>query len=544
MRYARTTRAYLIVSVLLGLATAALVIGQAWLLTRAIVDVFAEGRTVHDIQPLLVALAGVAVARGAVGWAQEAAAHRASAAVKAQLREQLVAHVTALGPAWLRGRRTSDVTVLATRGLDALDGYFARYLPQLVLAAIVPLTVLLVVMRNDLLSALVIALTLPLIPVFMVLIGRTTQRQQDRQWRTLEVLAGHFLDVVTGLPTLKVFGRAKAQADSIRRIGDDYRRATMRVLRVSFLSSLVLELLASLSVALVAVEIGVRLVEGSLTLFVGLFVLVLAPDAYLPLRLVGQHFHASQEGLAAAERVFEVLETPPPSAAGGPAPDVGACRLVLDGVGVRHPDRSEPALAPLDLVVEPGETVALVGPSGSGKSTLLDVLLRFTEPSEGSVRLDDGAPHDVLQLDLPTWRRQLAWLPQRPAFVAGTIADNVRLVAPRVDDAAVHDALARAGAGFVDDLPDGMDTVLGDAGAGLSAGQRQRVALARVLVRRAPLVLLDEPTAGLDGRSEQVIIDAIRALSGTCTVLVVAHRPALVAVADRVVHVGARQVVA
>ncbi len=536
LRYARSARAYLLVSVLLGAVTALLVVAQAWLLATSITRVFQEGSTVADISGLVVALGFVAVARAAVSWAQETAAHRSSSAVKEQLRTRLLHHVVDLGPAWLRGQRSGEITVLATRGLDALDGYFARYLPQLVLACIVPVTVLLVIAGQDWLSAVVVALTLPLIPVFMVLIGWTTQRQQDRQWRTLEVLSGHFLDVVAGLPTLKVFGRAKAQTASIRAVSDQYRRTTMKVLRISFLSSLALELLASLSVALVAVEIGIRLVEGSLTFFVGLFVLVLAPDAYLPLRLVGQHFHASQEGLTAAGRVFEVLETSPSDLGRRPAPDVRRSTLRFDAVSVRYADRDAPAVDRVSLEVRPGEVVALVGPSGCGKSTLVDLALQFLQPSDGSLTLDDGAETVALSdVDPVTWRSQLAWLPQRPAFVAGSIADNVRIGSPEATNDEVMAALRAAGADFVDTLPAGMHSELGDAGAGLSVGQRQRIAIARVFVRQAPFVLLDEPTAGLDGVTEQAVIDAVRDLAVGRTVLVVAHRPALVELADRVV---------
>jgi ABC-type transport system involved in cytochrome bd biosynthesis fused ATPase/permease subunit len=310
----------------------------------------------------------------------------------------------------------------------------------------------------------------------------------------------------------------------------------MKVLRISFLSSLALELLASLSVALVAVEIGIRLVEGYLTFFVGLFVLVLAPDAYLPLRLVGQHFHASQEGLTAAGRVFEVLETSPPEPGRHPAPDLRRAALRFDAVTVLYPDRDAPAVDRVSLEVRPGELVALAGPSGCGKSTLLDLALQFLQPSDGTVTLDDGTATVALSdVDPVTWRSQIAWLPQRPAFVAGSIADNVRVVSPEATDDEVRSALRAAGADFVDDLPAGVHSELGDSGSGLSVGQRQRIALARVFVRQAPLVLLDEPTAGLDGVTEQAVIDAVRDLAVGRTVLVVAHRPALVELADRVV---------
>lgn len=536
LRYARSARAYLLLTVGLGALTAALVVAQAYLLARGITSVFQRGDALTDVSGLLVALAVVVIGRSVVAWAQDAAAHRSSAAVKHQLRTRLLGHIVALGPRWVSDRGAADVTVLATRGLDALDGYFARYLPQLVLAVVVPVTVIVVVATQDGLSAFVIAVTLPLIPVFMVLIGWSTQHVQDRQWRTLERLAGYFLDLVAGLPTLKVFGRAKAQAHGLREVGDRYRRTTMRVLRISFLSSFALELLATISVALVAVEIGIRLVDGGLSLFVGLFVLLLAPEAYLPLRLVGQHFHASQEGLTAASRVFDVLETPVPVSGRGACVDLRTAGIRLTDVSVRYPDRDDDALHRATLHIRPGRTVAVAGRSGAGKSTLLSVLLGFVTPDDGAVVVEsDGVPVPLSAVDLADWRRQLAWVPQSPHFFAGTVADNVRLASPEATEEQVAVALRAAGADFVTDLPQGAATVLGDGGAGLSVGQRQRLALARAFVRDTPVVLLDEPTAGLDGATEQVVVDAVRRLARGRTVVLVAHRPALVELADDVV---------
>ncbi|WP_093875089.1 thiol reductant ABC exporter subunit CydD [Streptomyces sp. TLI_105] len=535
LRYARATRLFLIAVVVLGLVGAALVIAQAMLIAEIVVGAFQKVQSVADLTAPLLLLAGVAAARGLVSWLTELAAHRASAAVKSELRGRLLGRAAALGPGWLSGQKAGSLIALATRGVDALDDYFARYLPQLGLAVVVPVAVLARIVTEDWVSAAIIVVTLPLIPVFMILIGWYTQARMDRQWKLLSRLSGHFLDVVAGLPTLKIFGRAKAQAESIRAITSEYRQATMRTLRIAFLSSFALELLATLSVALVAVTIGMRLVHGELDLYTGLVILILAPEAYLPLRQVGAQYHAAAEGLAAAEEIFDVLEQPVRDGGTAGAPE--SVRLELDGVTVRHAGRAEPSLDAATLTVEPGETVALVGPSGAGKSTLLDVVLGFAVPEEGgSVRVG-GA--DLATLDLEEWRSRIAWVPQRPYLFAGTVAENVRLARPDASDEAVRDALRDAGAnGFVAGLPQGLDTPLGEDGAGLSAGQRQRLALARAFLADRPLLLLDEPTAGLDGVTEAGVVEAVRRLAAGRTVLLVVHRPALLAVADRVVRVG------
>ncbi|MEW2620229.1 thiol reductant ABC exporter subunit CydD [Streptomyces sp. NPDC048106] len=533
LRYARATRFFLVAVVALGAAGAGLVIAQAMLIAEVVAGAFRHGRSLAELSTPLLMLVAVAVGRALVAWLTERAAHRASAAVKSELRGRLLDRAAALGPGWLGGQRTGSLVNLATRGVDALDDYFSRYLPQLGLAVVVPVAVLARIVTEDWVSAAIIVGTLPLIPLFMMLIGWATQARTDRQWRLLSRLSGHFLDVVAGLPTLKVFGRAKAQAESIRRITGEYRQATMRTLRIAFISSFALELLATLSVALVAVTIGMRLVHGDMDLYTGLMILVLAPEAYLPLRQVGAQYHAAAEGLAAAEEIFTVLETPVPVSGTGAVPS-GA--VAFEGVTVRYPGRSGNAVSEVSFTVAPGETVALVGPSGAGKSTLLNVLLGFVRPAAGRV-LVGGV--DLAELDMAEWRSRIAWVPQRPHLYAGTIAENVRLARPDADDEAVRRALRDAGASdFVDALPEGVRTALGEDGAGLSAGQRQRLALARAFLADRPVLVLDEPTAALDGATEGEVVSAVRRLAAGRTVLVVVHRPALLEVADRVVRLA------
>lgn len=523
-RHASATRGYLAACVGLGVAAAGLVVAQATLLAGGIAAVVSGGAGPAALRGPLLALAAVVAGRALVAWAQEVAAHRAAATTKSQLRQRLLATVVRLGPGWLTGRRSGEVAVLATRGLDALDAYFSRYLPQVVLAALIPVVVLARIWPADWVAGATVLATLPLIPLFLALVGLSTRDTNRRQLRALARLSHHFLDVVRGLATLKAYGRDRAQIGTVRRVTDEYRRATMRTLRWAFLSTLALELLATLSVALVAVGIGLRLVSGSLGLGTALLVLLLAPEAYLPLRRLGTEYHAAAAGVAAATEVFAVLDEPAPPAGTGTRARAG---LTVEQVTVRYPDRGGPALDEVSLRVAPGEVVALTGPSGAGKSTLLHVLLGFVAPDSGRVHRGDLALTDA---DPDTWRAGIAWVPQRPELFAGTVADNIRLGRPDATDAEVARAATDA------ELPAVLlARRIGEHGRGLSAGQRQRVALARAFLRDAPLVLLDEPTAGLDEQTEAVVVAAIRRLVRGRTAVVVAHRPALLGLADRVV---------
>ena len=565
LHHARAARGYVVLTAGLGLVTAALVVVQALLLARVVAGTVVDGERLGPLTTPLVALVAVVAARAATAWAQDRFGHRAATTVVAQLRARVVGHVVALGPQALEGDAGPAVATLTTRGLDALDGYLVRYLPQLLMAATVTPAVLVVVWWHDTLAAVTMVVTLPLVPLFMVLVGLTTQDAADRRLRSMQRLGGQVLDLVAGLPTLRALGRERGQAPRVRASGEAYRRATMRTLRQAFLSALVLETLTTISVALVAVGIGLRLVYSELDLRTGLAVLVLAPEVYLPLRMVGVHYHASVDGLAAASEAFAVLERPLPRAGTVPCPDLRTATVRLAGVDVVHAGRDTATPAGLDVVVRPGRVVALVGPSGAGKSTAVQVLLGLRPPDAGQVLVephDGGAAVDLADVDRASWFVQVAWVPQRPLLVPGTLAENLRLGGPtdgptdgsdgpadgpataEGDDVAVERAARAAGLDtVVAALPHGWDTRIGQGGHGLSAGQRQRLAVARALLRPAALVVLDEPTAHLDAATEQIVHEAVRELRRRgAAVVLVAHRPALVALADDVVtvHAGER----
>jgi ATP-binding cassette, subfamily C, bacterial CydD len=539
LRHARAARSYLIVTVLLGLAVTGLIVAQAALLAHGLAAA-ARGTGAAALAGTLVLLLCVVLARGAAVYGGETAALRAAARIKSQLRRQLTGHCLRLGPAWLGARQPGQIAAQATRGLDGLDPYFARYLPQLVLSVLVPAAVVVTVTATDWISGVVIAVTLPLIPLFAALVGLHTRAQTRRQWRLLAQLGGHFLDVVQGLPTLKAFGRAKAQEQVIARVTEQHRSTAMATLRVAFLSALVLELSAALATALVAVETGLRLLYGHMPYQAALLVLLLTPEAYLPLRAVAAQFHASAEGSAAADSIFEILDTPLPRQASAPAlvPDLRSAAIRLDGVTVTYPGRSRPALAELSLSISPGELVMLTGPSGAGKTTVLQLLLRFAEPASGTIRVGGTG---LAAVPVEAWRAQIAWVPQQPRLFAGSMADNIALGQPGASRAAIEDAAILAGAAaFIEAFPRGYDTPLGERAAELSAGQRQQLALARAFLRDAPLLLLDEPTAHLAPAAAAAIEGVIRGPMAGRTIIVATHRHPGDAGASQVIALGGR----
>jgi len=535
VRRARAVRVLLAADVAIGIAATVLVLVQAtafgWVVARAF-----AGAPLGDVAWGIAVFAAAFAGRAVLAWGFEVAGRRAAASVLSDLRIALVEQRLLAAPAGFDRVEAGEVAAASVGGIEPLAAYFGRYLPQLVLACIAPLAILVWVAAIDVTSALVMLATLPLVPVFMWLIGRYTEERTRERWLALRLLSTHYLDVVRGLPTLRAFNRSSSQEAAIADVTEQYRRTTMGTLRIAFLSGSVLELAATLGVALVAVTVGVRLDDGGLGLQAALVVLVLAPELYLPIRQLGASFHASADGLAVAERILALLDEEPaarrPRTRTAPRPALAPVRF--RAVSFEYPARPGLVLDGLELSLEPAETLALLGASGAGKSTVAALLLGLAEASAG--RIEIGGV-DLAVCDLAAWRSRLAWVPQHPTLFRGTVAENVRLGRPESSDAEVRDAARRAGADrFVERLPLRYDTLLGDGGRQVSAGERRRIALARALVRRADLLVLDEPTADLDPESVELVGDAIEELRGEATILLIAHRPELAQLADRAVE--------
>jgi len=471
------------------------------------------------------------VARAGLLWGGEVAANRAAGQVKRQMRERLFRHLTALGPVFVRGERTGELVNTAVKGIEELDAYFSQYLPQLALAVLIPLVMLLFVFPIDPLSGVVLLVTAPLIPFFMMLIGSLASALSRRQWPMLSRMSAHFLDVLQGLTTLKLLGRSRDQIQTITRISDRFREATMGVLRVAFLSALVLEMLATISTAVIAVEIGLRLLYDKLPFDEAFFVLILAPEFYLPLRLLGTRFHAGIAGATAAARIFEVLEQAPRVSSTATDWIAAVQTIRFENVRAAYEDRA--ALNGVSFEMQPGQKVALVGASGAGKSTVATLLLRLIDPSAGHIWIGDTA---LGTIPAKVWREQTAWVPQNPYLFAASVADNIRLARPAAPlDDVKRAAEAAHAADFIQRLPQGYETVIGERGARLSGGQAQRIALARAFLKDAPLLVLDEATSNLDPETETLVQLAIRQLMQGRTTLIIAHRLSTVQDADQIV---------
>ncbi|MFD3507341.1 thiol reductant ABC exporter subunit CydD [Nocardia sp. NPDC058666] len=569
-RYAQSARPHLVVAVALAMVITGTIVVMAIMLGRVLSGVITDPsrREFGSWTGELVAIAIAVAVRGLASWWQARLAHRAGAAVVAELETAVLRAGASLPPRELDARRT-EIAVVVSNGLSGLRGWFTGYLPALLLACLVPPVVLIVIAFHDLTSALIAVITVPLIPVFMILIGLLTQGRAEATLAATTRLSDQILDLFAGMPTLRALGREGAEGPSmvkqVQALGDSLRERTMRALRMAFLSSMVLESLATLSVAIIAVAIGLRLVFGEMALYSGMVALILAPEVYWPLRVVGEKFHAAQDGMAAAQRAFAVLEPGEGVDRGSGAADrqsdaaeralpdaestvvgggesrasaeVGAARIVLRGLTVGA--RSGTAPDQLTAELAPGVVTALTGPNGCGKSTAFQAILGLISPDEGAV-LVDGT--DVRELDPDRWWSRIAWLPQRPVLVPGTLRENIELLGAR-SDSAVDLQLISAATGFDEvlaELPDGWDTVVGQNGTGLSLGQRQRLALTRVLAAVRPILLLDEPTAHLDPDSERRVLNTLRTLADRgATVVIIAHRPTVLAAADVVVEVVA-----
>jgi ATP-binding cassette subfamily C protein CydD len=536
--FARSSGLALTLTILLGWIGGLMTILQAWYLASIINAVFLKGATRDMLSTPLILLLAVIGAKALSIWGAELSANAVAQRVKTDLRGRLLNHLVSLGPAFTQGERTGELAAAGVEGVEALDAYFSQYLPQLVLAASIPLTILVLIFPIDILTGIVFLLTAPLVPFFMILIGKSAEALTGRQYANLSRLSAHFFDVLQGLSTLKALGQAKSQAKVIGEVSERYRDVTMQVLRVTFLSALALELLTTLSTAIVAVEIGLRLLNGRLEFLPAFFILVIAPDFYLPLRQLGLKYHAGMSGATAASRIFEILDTPLPAAkveVPGKTGEWGQAsrhEIRFEKVTYQYPGRDTPALDQVSFKLPQGQLTALVGASGAGKSTIASLLLRFIEPAQGQILVDGRALNTI---DAGEWRKSVAWVPQTPYLFHDSLAANLRLAKPEASQAELEQACEQAGLmDFITSLPLGFESMIGERGARLSGGQAQRLALARAFLKDAAFLLLDEPTSSLDPGLEAELRASVQRLMTGRTALVIAHRLSTVYQADQI----------
>jgi ATP-binding cassette, subfamily C, bacterial CydD len=520
--------------VALGLLAAAATIVQLVALGKVVAGVFLEGADLLEVRGLLLLLLGASILRSCLVWGREVAGQRGAVRVKSELRERLLAHVLRLGPSYTKDERTGELATTATEGVEKLDAYVGRYLPQVSLSALVPLMIAGYILPRDLSSAVLLLVTAPVIPVLMVLVGSYAEEHTRRQWRALARMGASFLDAMQGLTTSKVFGRSADEGEKVAAASEEFRRRTMKVLRYAFLSGLVLEFMTAAAIGLVAVTLGVRVISGNMPFEVAFLVLLLTPEFYKPLRELGVHRHAGMEGSAAADRIFEILSTPARVRQDSGALDLASDKISIElsGAGYTYPGSEGPALRDISLVLPAGTRTALVGRSGSGKSTLVNLLMRFVDPDLGAIRANG-----VKITDLPpeVWRENLALVPQRPHLFLGSVLENIRLARPDASREEIEEAADLAGAaGFIRQLPEGYETGIGERGSRLSGGEAQRIAIARAFLKDALVLVMDEATSSLDPESERMIRTALERLTDGRTVLVVAHRLNTLYSADRI----------
>jgi len=535
LRQVGSARASLGLSVVLGVLAAAATIAQQVFLSKVVDRVILEGLDLGEVEDLLLLLLGASFLRSVLLWGREVAAQRGAVRVKSELRERLFAHVLRLGPSYTVGEHSGELTTTATEGVEKLDAYVGRYLPQTFLSVLVPLIIAGYIFPRDPSSAVLLLVTGPVIPLLMVLVGGYAEEHTKRQWKALSRMGASFLDALQGLTTLKVFGRSAEEGEKVAAASEEFRARTMKVLRYAFLSGFVLEFMTAAAIALVAVTLGVRVISGNMPFEEAFLVLLLAPEFYRPLRELGVQRHAGMEGSAAADRIFEILSTPLPLLQGPKTPASASEGLTIEfsGVSYAYPGSDHAALSDLTLTLEAGTRTALVGPSGSGKSTLVNLLMRFVDPESGAIRANGMK---ITDLPEKTWRENVALVPQRPHLFHGSVLENIRLARLEANREEVKWAAELAGAAeFIRRLPDGYETAIGERGARLSGGEAQRIAIARAHLKDAPVLVMDEPTSNLDPESERVIQAALVRLARDRTVLVIAHRLSTAYRADSIV---------
>ncbi len=518
-----------------GIIAGVLTIAQAWLLSRIINSVFLQHQDLAHVLNELLYFILVSILQALFKWLSHVAGNLTAAKIKSRLRDQLLEKINRLGPIYTKSERSGELNNTLLNGIESLESYFSQYIPQLFFSSVIPITVLFFVFPNDLLSGFVMLITAPIIPVFMMLIGHLAQSITQKQWKTLSRMSAYFLDVLQGITTLKILGRSRAEEQKIARISNAFRKTTMNVLKIAFLSALVLEMAATISTAVIAVEIGLRLLYAKMTFEPALFILILAPEFYQPMRQLGARFHAGMEGVAAAQRIFEILETPEPKKSDIlQRPQLEQFSIIaFHGVSFTYPDSAQPALQNLSFSLKKNSVTAIVGPSGAGKTTISQLLMGFIHPVQGEIFVDEMP---LRQIDPQAWRQLIGWVPQNPYLFNQSILDNIRLAKPSAAMEEIYRAAQMARLHeFVLSLPDGYETMVGERGARMSGGQAQRIALARAFLRDAPLLILDEPTANLDPVLEQEIQTVIQDLTKDRTTLLIAHRLTTVQQADQIV---------
>ena len=523
-----------LLTILLGVMGVGATIAQLVFLSKVVNSVFLAHGTLAQVGPLLLLLLGLIVVRAALTWLREVTAQQAAIRVKSALRLRLFAHLLQLGPSYSKSESTGELVATASEGIERLDAYVSRYLPQIALSVLVPLMIAAYIFPIDWISAALLLVTAPIIPLLMFLVGSYAEKHIQRQWLALSRMSASFLDAVQGLPTLKIFGRSGAAGERVARLSNAFGERTLKVLRVAFLSGMVLEFMASAAIGLVAVILGVRLIDNNITFESAFLVLLLTPEFYRPLRELGVARHAGMEGKAAAKRIIEILQAPLPvqTVATSCKPLANPLAITCAGVTYTYPGSERSALSGVNLTLPAGSCTALVGRSGAGKSTLVNLLLRFMDAQDGSITVND-IPLSALPVE--TWREYIALVPQRPYLFYGNVLANIRMARPSACVEEVIEAAELAGAAeFINQLPRGYETEIGERGARLSAGQAQRIAIARAFLKDAPLLILDEPTSSLDPKSEMLIRQALERLMHNRTALVIAHRYNTIASAEQI----------